>query len=476
MRKPGGINHDLQTAAPVIPCNGQIIAQAIDCHRMGPVSPVNRASLVFDGNNGMIYEPKLPANSSPADVTSSTHKPLHHKPVAKAIHPLNQAANAKWVPINKSFITLTRIILKSALERFALVNLAITLRCVTQQGYRHLILVNDDRDIQIAAVGRVEEFIISTEMPMTPPAERLNAAEAVTFPVDFQGQRLGYLVALVRNARVDPGDEMQDHPSASDIRYRLSRVAEEMVGVIKRYQTRYRAIYVYGDQCYWIGNSAALRQLDHRIDTLASSALPILIRGNKGAGKIIAARALHCERHTDIVPFIESGCHEWQEDAATSILQALFAYAKGGTLFLRSVDKLSGENLQVLQAFCTQRTLEKTTKGHAESVDIIFSLSRRDAELPASLQRWLSINTVDLYLPDLRERQEDIRDLTRFFIRECALGKEFDLTESAWQQLETFPWTDNVEGLKRLIVQLSARAEHPLVDRPLLESLMASLD
>ena len=103
----------------------------------------------------MIYEPKPPVASASADALSSTHKPLHHKPVAKAIHPLNQAANAKWVPINKSFITLTRIILNAALERFGLVNIAITLRCVTQQGYRHLILVNDDRDIQIAAVDTI---------------------------------------------------------------------------------------------------------------------------------------------------------------------------------------------------------------------------------------------------------------------------------------------------------------------------------
>ena len=209
---------------------------------------------------------------------------------------------------------------------------------------------------------------------------------------------------------------------------------------------------------------------------MAISALPVLIRGDKGTGKIIAARALHCERHSEIVPFIESGCHEWQEDAATSILQALFAYAKGGTLFLRNIDKLSADNLRVLQEFCTQRTLEKTTKGHRESVDLIFSLSRRNAELSASLQRWLSINAVELCLPDLGERQEDIRDLTRFFIRECALGKEFDLTESAWRRLETFSWVDNVEGLKRLIVQLSARAEHPLVDLDLLDTLLAHLD
>lgn len=421
----------------------------------------------------MIYQPKPSIDSTPTDAFLSIPRLIPQKPVAKAIHPLNQSANAKWVPVNKSFITLTRIILSSSLERFGLINLAITLRCVTQQGYRHLILVNDDRDIQIAAVGRVEEFIISTEMPMTPPAERLNASEAVTFPVDFQGQRLGYLVALVRNSRVDPGETS---PSAEEIKRNLSLVAEEMIGVIKRYQTRYRAIYVYGDQCFWIGNSAALRQLDQQINTLAASSRPVLIRGDKGTGKIIAARALHCERHTEIVPFIESSCHEWQEDSAISILQALYVYAKGGTLFLRSIDKLSPANLQVLLEFCTLHAQERATRGTCESVDVIFSLSRRNAALSEPLLRWLGNNAVELCLPDLHERQTDIRDLTRFFIRECALGKEFDLTEPAWQRLEALPWADNVEGLKRLIVHLSVRVEQPLIELPLLEALLTHFE
>lgn len=420
----------------------------------------------------MIYEPKFPKDSSSVDQYPITHKPIHHKPVAKAIHSLNQSETGKWVPVNKSFITLTKIILRSALERFGFVNIAITLRCVTQQGYRHLILVNDHQDIQIASVGRVEEFIISTEMPMTPASERLNAAEAITFPMDFQQQRLGYMVALVRNTKYTAENDDGPVVSMDELKRNLMVVVDEIIGVIKRYQTRYRAIYVYGDQCYWIGNSAALRYLDHRIDTLAKSALPVLICGNKGSGKIIAARALHCQRHTEIVPFIESACHEWQEDAATSILQALYVYAKGGTLFLRNIDKLSLKNLQALQEFCSVRLSDTETKGPQESVDLIFSLSERDLVLTPELQHWLNIHSAELYLPDLHERQEDIRDLTRFFIRECALGKEFDFTESAWHLLESTLWPANVDSLKQVILQLSARVEHPLVDAALVENFL----
>ena len=56
------------------------------------------------------------------------------KPLARAIHKFNQSATAKWVPVNKSFITLTKIILRSAVERLNLAHAAITLRCVTHHG------------------------------------------------------------------------------------------------------------------------------------------------------------------------------------------------------------------------------------------------------------------------------------------------------------------------------------------------------
>lgn len=428
----------------------------------------------------MMSAPKPPLGST-TESQSAKHpsgnlKPLNAKPVAKAIHQVNQSATAKWVPINKSFITLAKIILCAAAERFGFVNLAITLRCISQQGYRHLILVNDEKDIQIAAVGRVEEFIISTEMPMTPASERLNSAEAITIPVDFQGQRLGYLLALVHNTKLelDPRSNELAQEQVEEAMRNLVVVADEIIGIIKRYQTRYRAIYVYGDQCYWIGNSPALRHLDHMIDQLAKSNLPVLVRGNKGSGKIIAARALHCERYDEIVPFIESACNEWQEGAAASILQALHIYAQGGTLFLRNIDKLSSGNFQALQQFWFVKSADSAQRGQTHQVHLIVSVSARDIVLESDVAQWLELQTVELYLPDLRERFEDLRDLSRFFMREYAGTKEFDLTEEAWQFMEAIDWQKNVDQLKQVIQKLAPRVDQPLVELPQLKAILAS--
>ena len=397
-------------------------------------------------------------------MVSAFYSSSSHKPLAKAVYSLNQAG-AKWVPINKSFITLVKIILRTATERLGLASAAVTLRCVTHQGYRHLVLVNDDKAIQASAVGRVEEFIISTDSFLEDTSGTLKINKAITLPIDHLQQRLGYLVVqplgqeslrTVRFAVIDQG---------------LRAVGEEIVRTIKRYQTRYRAIYIYGDQYYWIGNSQALRQLDQRVDRLARVNLPVVIRGNKGTGKIIAARSLHCLRYSDMVPFIESDCREWQEPAVLSILQSLYTYAKGGTLFLRNLDNLSSVSAQVARNFLAQ----KQGAGGADSeVRLLMSLSERDAQAEPMLAQWMDEQAIDLYLPGLHERREDIHDLILFFIRELSPGRDYDVAEDALKVLQMLYWKENVEQLKRLLQTLMQVSPTSIISLDILEEHLPS--
>lgn len=372
---------------------------------------------------------------------------ITHKPVARAIHKFNQSSTARWVPVNKSFITLTKIILCAACERLNLAQAAITLRCVTQQGYRHLLLVSDEA-LPVAAPGQVEEFIISAQDAIGSPFAGFKADTALTLPIDFkpvQGarHRLGYLTAQLLPGAVIRGEQLLKE---------LGFVIDEIVRTIGRYQTRYRAIHVYGDQCFWIGNSKALRQLDQRMDQLAKGSLPVLIRADKGTGKVIAARSLHCLGRPDLAPFIESDCTEWEQGNAVNILQSLHSFANGGTLFLRNLDVLPAADFPALQEFW--RHASRAEFAGSYSVKLIISVGRVDCDLGSTQQQWLDQHTCELRLPGLEERREDIRDLTQFFIREYTLGEEFDLTEEAWALLDTAPWPGNVEQLKQLVKKL----------------------
>ena len=395
--------------------------------------------------------------------------PKSNKPVAKAVYAFDEQSGAKWVPLNKSFITLAKIILHSAAERIGVNNISVILRCITHQGYRHLLLTGDDVDSTGGALGSLEEFIISNEDSLTPVNERFSNLDCISVSMDYQGQRLGYILATI------PGSEFVEHstaPSPRLIEAELHGVASELGSIITRYQTRYRAIFIYGDQSYWIGNSASLRQLDKRIEELKDVTKPILIRGNKGTGKSIAARSVHCSRHKGILPFIESSCNEWQQGAAASILQALYAYAKGGTLYLRNIDSLSADNLRVLQRFWDTIKQELAAKGSSESVGMMFSVSRKHYTNKPELSDWLRENTIELVLPDLAERREDLRDLVSFFIRDYTLSTSFDFTEHAWRLLESFSWRENVDQLKGVIQKVALIAEEPLISVSLLEPLL----
>ena len=391
-----------------------------------------------------------------------------NKPVAKAVYALDEQSGAKWVPLNKSFITLANMVLHTAAERIGVSHIAVTLRCIHHQGYRHLLLAGNDLGSTGSALGLVEEFIITNDHDIAPATEYLKSEDTISVPVDYQGQRLGYLLAIM--SQDDTGQKTMQSPRV--IESELHLVVSEINSIVTRYQTRYRAIFIYGDQHYWIGNSAALRQVDKRIEQLKDAHQPILIRANKGSGKVIAARSLHCSRHQGILPFIESSCNEWQEGAATSVLQALYSYAKGGTLYLRNVDALSQNNFRVLQRFWATLKREYASKGVDESVSIIFSVSSKHYAKEFEIAAWLKENTQELQLPDLSERKDDLRDLISFFIKEYKLSIDFDFTEHAWRLLESYNWRENVDQLKRVIQKVALVTEEPLVSVGLLEPLI----
>jgi transcriptional regulator with AAA-type ATPase domain len=396
---------------------------------------------------------------------------ITHRPFARSIHKFNQSATAKWVPVNKSFITLSKIILRSAVERLGLTHAAITLRSVSYQGHRHLLLVSDAQDLQVAAAGCVEDFFISTQEANNSPFENFVAASAISLPLNFvqpqgQSQRLGYLVAQVASIE---GNALTVKSHEYIVR-ELALVAEEIMRTIGRYQTRFRAIHIYGDQHYWIGNSNALRQLDQRIDQLAKGNQPVLIRADRGCGKVIAARSLHCLSRSDNAPFIESDCTEWEEGAAASILQSLHTCARGGTLFLRNVDDLTVQSFQMLRHFWLSAAISRFDSTH--SLRLIMSLSRQDVQLPSYQSQWFAQYAQVLLLPTLAARPEDVRDLAQFFVREFALSPAFDLTEEAWQSLEASHQLTSVEQLKQVIQKLPLLAEGDVVSAAELQAAL----
>ena len=373
------------------------------------------------------------------------------------IHKVKPSVMTQWVPLNKSFITICNIILRSAVEKYGLAHAAITLRCVTHQGYRHLLLVDDESSFQVADLEPVEEFLISTQETNRSGFEDFVTDAAYSLALNYCpprgfSQRLGYLVV-----QAAPGTLFQQEK----IDQQLHQLADEFIHIIGRYITRYHAMKLFNDQHFWIGNGPALRQLDQRIDLLAKGSKPVLIRGNKGSGKIIAARSLHSLSCPHTAPFIESDCKDWALGTAAQILSSLHNSATGGTLFLRNVNMLFSTDFQALRNFW-RRVASDCYEGR-QGLRLVMTLTRKDTGLASYQSSWIAQQAVELSLPDLSERREDRRDLAQFYLNQFALSGDCDFTETAWQLLETTNALESVESLKTLVQKLALIVDGKLV-------------
>jgi transcriptional regulator with AAA-type ATPase domain len=379
----------------------------------------------------------------------------------------------KLVPIDSSFITTVKAILHAAVERLHLVNAACMLRAISDQHHRYLVIGEDLSGVELISADAEEEFIVSTELPMAPRNTRLTTHELMSIPINMNDQRLGYLLASTRSAAISTGE----------LQAGMAQLAHELLCLVQRYQTHFRIMAAYGRQPYWLGTSEALRKLDQLIAKLADAPMPVLIRGEKGTGKLLAARALHCHNRTDYTPFIESSCEEWDSATVGKILPELWAYAKGGTLFLRNIDRLEPEGFALLQDFWSSKSALRD-QDHQDQSDkslhthLLVTLSCEPLVLGTcdTLAPWLDFNFLELRLPRLQERRDDIRMLGQYFIEECFLDIKFDFSEDAWQILEAYSWPKNVQQLKRLIQKLAIMVEQPVVSAPLLLQLFPSLD
>jgi two-component system response regulator HydG len=248
--------------------------------------------------------------------------------------------------------------------------------------------------------------------------------------------------------------------------------------------------------CGMIGRSPAMRELFDVIQRLAPYARTVLITGETGTGKELVARALHelgprkqkrlitvnCSAVVDTLFESELFGHvRGAFTGATSDRVGVFEAANGGTVFLDEVGELpAGAQAKLL------RTLENGEFQRVGSVD----LRRVDVRVVAATNRRLEdeiasgrfradlyyrLNVVEIAVPPLRERVQDIQYLTAAFVRR--FSREFNrqitgLTEAAEERLIRWPWPGNVRELRNVIERACLLCEgHLLTEGELSRSL-----
>ena len=230
--------------------------------------------------------------------------------------------------------------------------------------------------------------------------------------------------------------------------------------------------YKYGNI---IGKSKPMQGIYEMISKVAQSKASVLITGASGTGKELIAKAIHYDSPRKDRPFISVNCGALTETlleselfghekgaftGALSMKKGRFELADGGTLFLDEVTDmpppLQVKLLRVLQEMEFERV--GGTKTIKVDVRVLSASNRNIKEVVAEgnfrEDLFYRLNVINIEVPSLRERPEDIRLLVDHFIGKYRQdeGKErIELSPKAWKILFSYSWPGNVRELENVI-------------------------
>jgi DNA-binding NtrC family response regulator len=241
------------------------------------------------------------------------------------------------------------------------------------------------------------------------------------------------------------------------------------------------------------GESAPIQEVLVKIEQMAPVSSTVLIQGESGTGKELVAKAIHDLSPRRGKPFIAVNCAALPD---TLLESELFGHEKGaftgaaerrlgrfeladtGTIFLDEIGEIPPSTQVKLLRVLESRTFFRVGGVQPIKVDVrVLAATNRPLRDAVALGEfrddlYYRLNVLNIYLPPLRERRQDIPLLVRRFIRE--LAREHDRTfrgimPEAMQRLVTAPWPGNVRQLRNLIesmVVLAPGAEIRAADIP----------
>ena len=235
-----------------------------------------------------------------------------------------------------------------------------------------------------------------------------------------------------------------------------------------------------------LGDSAIMREIRSKIDKVARSQAPVYISGESGSGKELVARLIHQQSSRGDNPFVAINCGaippELMESeffghkkgsftGAVTDKKGLFQAADGGTLFLDEVADLP----QPLQVKLLRAIQEKKIRPVGEQLEIqvdirLLSATHRnlDEMVKAGLFRqdlYYRINVIDLVLPPLRERSEDIPILTEHMLAKLTSGQNIPaISADALKALKNYRFPGNVRELENILERALALYDGHTID------------
>jgi len=238
-----------------------------------------------------------------------------------------------------------------------------------------------------------------------------------------------------------------------------------------------------------IGSSAKMKEVFDRIKRVAPGDANILLTGECGTGKELAARAIHKNSRRSKKTFMTVNCGALSEDllestlfgyepgaytgALNKVTKGYFEVANGGTIFLDEIGEASlGMQVKLLRVL--QEGEFKRVGGTESLYSDVRIISATNKDLTKAVENgefredlYYRINVIDIKMPPLRERKEDIPLLAHFFLTkfvEKGQKKVTGISSEAMELLMDFHWPGNIRQLDNVIQASASLCEGDIID------------
>ena len=237
-----------------------------------------------------------------------------------------------------------------------------------------------------------------------------------------------------------------------------------------------------------VGHTESMRLVFDQVRQVAKWNTTVLIRGESGTGKELIANAIHYNSSRSNGPFIKLNCAALPDNLLESELfghekgaftgavyqrKGRFEQANGGTLFLDEIGEISPAFQAKLLRVLQEGEFERVGGLKTLKVDVrVIAATNRDLE--SDVQNgdfredlYYRLNVMPIHTPALRERVEDIPDLSNFLVSKIARNQDrtLEITNSAIRLLMRYNWPGNVRELENCLERAAIMCSDGIIDR-----------
>ena len=358
-------------------------------------------------------------------------------------------------------------------------------RTLRAAGYSVQSAASGEEGFEVARLGAFDVILSDMRMSGISGLELLRGLRDVKVDAAFIIMTgFGTVETAVEAMKLGAVDFVQKPFFRDELLMRV-RSATERRQLARQVDLLQRQVEPAGSVAKLIGDSAPMQRVRELIVRAAAAAGTVLITGETGTGKELAARAIHSTSSRALKPFVALNCAAVTESllenelfghargaftGANAARPGLIEHANGGTLFLDEIGTmpagLQAKLLRALESGEVRRIGENETRRMdvrfvaATNIDIQKAVDA--GEFRSDL--FYRLNVHRIHLPPLRERGDDVRALVEHFLAKYGGGMVIDCTPRAWDALQAYTYPGNVRQLQHIVQRAVAVARGEQID------------